>query len=55
VLTGNDQEHPGGWVSPLSSYQDVIEKAVQLVFKHLPRIATGGISVKDGLRFIWPD
>jgi hypothetical protein len=32
----------------------VIEKAVELVFKHLPRIATGGISVEGGLRLIWP-
>jgi hypothetical protein len=32
----------------------VIEWAVKLVFKHLPRVATGGISVEGALRLIWP-
>lgn len=54
VLTSNDEEHPDGWASLLSSYQDVIEWAVKLVFKHLPRIAAGGISLESGLRLIWP-
>jgi hypothetical protein len=54
VLTSNGEERPDGWASLLSSYQDVIERAVKLVFKHLPRVATGGISVEGALRLIWP-
>jgi hypothetical protein len=54
VLTSNSEKRLGGWVSFLSSYQHVIEKAVALLFNHLPRIATGGIFVEDGLRLIWP-
>ena len=54
VLTSNGEERLGGWASLLSSYRHEIEKAVELLFKHLPRIATGGMSVEDGLRLIWP-
>jgi hypothetical protein len=54
ALTSNSEQRPDGWASLLPSYQDVIKKAVELIFKHLPSIATGGISVEGGLRLIWP-
>ncbi|WP_329250432.1 hypothetical protein OG417_05040 [Actinoallomurus sp. NBC_01490] len=53
ALTGNGGQHPDGWAL-LLPYQDVIERAVELVFKHLPRVATGGISVEGAFRLIWP-
>jgi hypothetical protein len=53
ALTSNGEQHPDGWAS-LLPYQDVIERAVELVFKHLPRVATGGISVESAFRLIWP-
>lgn len=53
VLTSDDEQHPDGW-SALLTEQPVIERAVELVFKHLPRIATGGVSVENAFSLIWP-
>jgi hypothetical protein len=53
VLTSIGEQRPAEWVS-LLPYQDVIVQAVELVFKHLPRVATGGISIQGALRLIWP-
>lgn len=53
VLTSDDEQRPDGW-SSLLTQQAVIERAVELVFKHLPRIATGGISVEAAFGLIWP-
>ena len=54
ALTSNDELRPKGWASLLLSYQDVIERAVKLVFKLLSKGVTGGISVEDALNLIWP-
>lgn len=54
VLTSDDGQRPKGWASLLLSHQAVIERAVNLVFKHLPKVATGGLSVEGALSLIWP-
>lgn len=54
VLTSTDDQRPKGWASLLLSHQAVIEWAVKLVFKHLPKVATGGIPVEGALSLIWP-
>jgi hypothetical protein len=53
VLTSVDERRPDGWGGLLPE-QDVVRRAVDLVFEHLPRAATGGIAVEDALRLIWP-
>jgi hypothetical protein len=53
MLTSGDEQHPNGW-DALLPYQDVIKRAVDLVFRHLPRVATGGISAEGAFRLIWP-
>ncbi|MCO5972890.1 hypothetical protein [Actinoallomurus soli] len=53
VLTSAGERRPDGWTALLSE-KDVIERAVELVFKHLPRVATGGIAVQDAFNLIWP-
>jgi hypothetical protein len=53
ALTSDDEQRPDGWASLLQE-REVVERAVELVFKHLPRIATGGIAVQDAFGLIWP-
>jgi hypothetical protein len=53
VLTRDGEQRPDGWTYLLSE-QEVIERAVELVFEHLPRIATGGIAIHDAFKLIWP-
>lgn len=53
ALTSADERRPDGWTALLVD-KDVIERAVNLVFKHLPRVATGSITVEDTFRLIWP-
>lgn len=53
VLTSDGDERPAGWEALLPE-RVVIERAVDLVFKHLPRIATGGIAIEDAFVLIWP-
>ncbi len=53
VLTSDGEQRPDCWASLLPE-QDVIKRAVELVFKHLPRVATGGIAIQDAFRLIWP-
>jgi hypothetical protein len=53
VLTTDDGQHPDGWAALLSE-QAIIKRAVELVFKQLPRAATGGIAVDNVFRLIWP-
>jgi hypothetical protein len=53
VLTSDGEWRPDGWTSLLQE-QEVIERAVELVFKHLPRVATGGVAVEDAFGLIWP-
>lgn len=53
VLTSYGEQRPDGWISLLRE-QDVIERAVELVFKYLPRLATGGVAVEGAFSLIWP-
>jgi hypothetical protein len=53
ILTSDDKQRPENWAALLPEGV-VIERAVELVFKHLPRAATGGFAVGDVLRLIWP-
>jgi hypothetical protein len=53
VLTSAGERRPDGWTALLAE-KEVIERAVDLVFKHLPRVATGSITVEDAFRLIWP-
>ena len=53
ALTSNDENRPEGWASLLSE-KIVIERAVELVFKHLPRAVTGGLAAQDAFGLIWP-
>lgn len=54
ALTSDDNEMPDGWAELLNEYLDVVEKAAALVFDHLARLTTGGVSPKDTFRLIWP-
>ncbi|MFC5753331.1 hypothetical protein [Actinomadura rugatobispora] len=53
LLSSDDGERPDGWASLLPEHV-VIRRAVELVFEHLPRAATGGITADDAFRLIWP-
>ncbi|MEW2352357.1 hypothetical protein [Spirillospora sp. NPDC029432] len=53
ALTSLDESRPDGWAALLPE-QVVIRQAVELVFEHLPRAATGGIAVEDAFRLVWP-
>ena len=53
ALTNDGEQRPDGWTSLLAE-QAIIKRAVELVFSHLPRIATSGISIKDAFGLIWP-
>lgn len=53
ALTSDDEQRPDGWAA-LPPERVVIERAVELIFKHLPRTATGGFAAGDVFRLIWP-
>lgn len=53
ALTGNGGQLPDSWTALLAE-KAVIERAVELVFEQLPRFVTGGVTVDDIFRLIWP-
>lgn len=53
ALTRDDDQRPDSWAALLKE-RVVIERAVGLVFEQLPRLVTGGVTVGDVFRLIWP-
>ena len=52
VLTSRDEQHPDGW-SALLPEQEIMERAVELVWTHLQRIAAG-LALEDVFRLARP-
>lgn len=51
AMTSVAEHQPPGWTALLGE-RIVIERAVELVLEHLPRIATGGIGPADAFHLI---
>ncbi|RKS73197.1 hypothetical protein BZB76_3887 [Actinomadura pelletieri DSM 43383] len=53
ALMSAGEERPDGWTA-LFQHADVMRRAVELVFENLPRLATGGLVLKDVFSLRWP-
>ncbi|MGI5422178.1 hypothetical protein [Actinomadura luteofluorescens] len=53
ALTRADEQRQEGWAALLAE-EDVIRRAVALVFEHLPSIVTGGLVAADVFPLVWP-